>query len=70
MDQLISAQPGVLDQMSGHLTCWPISFFANLFKDHFSNFMFCHLQVSSGYEETLAGKWAFEKFSKTRNVDI
>ncbi len=69
VDQLISAQPGLLAQMSGHLTRRRISC-ATLFNDHFSNFTYCHLQVSSGHDETLAAKWAFEKFSRSCNVDI
>ena len=69
VDQLISAQLGLLAQMSGYLTRRRISC-ATMFKDHFSDFMYCHLQVSSGHEETLAAKWAFEKFSRSCNVDI
>ena len=64
IDQMISAQPGLLAQMSGHLTRRRISC-ATIFQDHFSNFLYCHLQVSSSHEETLAVKWAFEKFSKS-----
>ena len=38
IDQMISAQPGLLAQMSGHLTRRRISC-TTIFKDHFSNFM-------------------------------
>ena len=69
IDQMISAQPGLLAQMSGHLTRCRI-LCATIFKDHFSNFMYCHLQVSSGHEETLAAKWAFEKFATSCGVSV
>ena len=69
VDQMISAQPGLLAQMSGHLTRRRVSC-ATLFKDHFSGFTFCHLQVSSGHEETLAAKWSFEKYAHSCGVSI
>ena len=55
--------------MSGHLT-WRRVSCATLFKDHFSGFTFCHLQVSSGYEETLAAKCSFEKFAHSCGLSI
>ena len=32
--------------------------------------MYCHLQVSSGHKETLAFKWAFEKFATSCGVSV
>ena len=69
VDQMISGQPGLLAQMSDHLTRRRISC-ATLFKDHFSGFTYCHLQVSSGHEETLAAKWTFEKFARSCGVQV
>ena len=52
VDQLVSA-PGLLAQVSGHLTRQRITC-ATIFKDHYSDCTFCHLQCTSDHEETLS----------------
>ena len=69
VDLLISAQPGLLAQVSGHITRRRVTC-ATIFKDHFSNFTHCHLQCSSDHEETLSVKWAIERFAHRCGVDI
>ena len=69
VDQLVSSQPGLLAQLSGHLTRRRVTC-ATIFKDHFSDFIFCHLQCSSGHEETLSAKWSFERFARDCSVTI
>ena len=69
VDQSISAQPGLLAQVSGHLTRQRITW-ATIYKDHFSNFTFCHLQCSIDHEETLLAKWSFENFAHGCGVSI
>ena len=69
VDQLVSAQPGLMAQVSGHLTRRRITR-ATVFKDHFSDFTFCHLQCSSDHEETLSAKWSVEKFAQSCGVSI
>ena len=69
VDGFISAQPGLVAQVSGHLTRRRVTC-ATIFKDHFSNFTFCHLQCSSCHEETLSAKWNFEKFARGCGVSV
>ena len=69
VDLLISAQLGLLAQISGHLICRRI-ICATIFKDHFSNFTFCHLQCSSNHDKTSPVKWIFEKFAHGCGVTV
>lgn len=69
VDQLVSAQPGLIPQLSGHLTRARI-FCATIFVDHFSGFGYSFLQRSTTQEETLEAKAAFEKMANTYDVII
>ena len=69
VDQLVSSQSELLAQVSGHLTRLRVTC-ATIFKDHFSNFIYWHLQCSSGHEETLSAKWSFECFAQDCGVPI
>ena len=59
-DQIVSAQPGLVPQMSGFLTkdrIWG----ATTFVDHVSDYVYVHLMTDFTIEETLAAKKAFER---------
>ena len=60
MDQIVSAQPGLIPQMSGFLTNRRI-WGATTFCDHVSDFVYVHLMRDFTVEETLLAKKAFEK---------
>ena len=61
VDQLISAQPGLVPRMEGGHTRARI-WAATVFKDHFSDLIYTHLMTSPSLEETIAAKQAYEKF--------
>ena len=59
-DQIMSAQPVLVPQMSGYLTrdqIWGIT----LFVDHANDYTYGHLMRSLDLNETLGSKKAFEK---------
>lgn len=60
VDQIVSAQPGLIPQMSGFLTSdrlWG----ATTFVDHVSDFVYVHLMKDFSIEETLSAKASFER---------
>ena len=69
VNQLVTSQPGLLAQLSSHLTRRRVTC-ATIVKDHFSDFIFCHLQCSTCSEETLSVKWSFECFARDSGVSI
>ena len=69
IDHLISAQPGLIPRLSGKHTQERICA-AVIFKDHFSDFSYCHLMTACNLEETIAAKRAFEKHASTYGVSI
>ena len=60
VDQIISAQPGLIPQMSGFLTS-NILWGATTFVDHVSNYVYVHLMQDLTLDETLLAKEAMEK---------
>ncbi|KAL7528961.1 hypothetical protein ACHAXR_004541, partial [Thalassiosira sp. AJA248-18] len=60
MDQIVSAQPGLIPQMSGFLTSRRI-WGATTFCDHVSDYVYVHLMRDFTVEETLLAVKAFEK---------
>ena len=69
MDQLISAQPGLIPQFGGHLTrdrIWA----ANVAVDHFTNVIKVCLMKTTSQAETLDAKLATEKFFKDHGHNI
>jgi hypothetical protein len=60
VDQIISAQPGLIPQMAGALTSRRIWGCTN-FVDHVSDFVYVHLMQDLTLDETLLSKVAFEK---------
>ncbi|KAL7504927.1 hypothetical protein ACHAXN_005718, partial [Cyclotella atomus] len=59
LDQLVSAQPGLIPQMSGFLTssCY---WGATIVIDHVSNFVYCHLMKALTLDETIEAKKSWE----------
>ena len=60
VDQIVSAQPGLIPQMSGFLTSdrlWG----ATTFVDHVSDYVYVHLMKNFSIEETLSAKASFER---------
>jgi hypothetical protein len=60
INQVISAQPGLIPQMSGYLTSACI-WGATTFCDHVTDYVYVHLMKSFTLEETLLAKTAYEK---------
>ena len=58
MDQLVSAQPGLIPQMAGFLTNLRI-WGATLFVDHFSDNVYIALMRDLTLDKTLLAKPAF-----------
>ena len=69
VDQIISAQPGLIPQMSGFLTSerlWGVT----TFVDHVTDFVYVHLMRDMTLEETLLAKQAFEKVMAQAGHDV
>ena len=60
MDQIVSAQPGLIPQMSGFLTSRRI-WGCTTFCDHVSDFVYVHLMRDFTVDETILATKAFEK---------
>ena len=69
VDQMISAQPGLVPQTSGHLTR-PRIHSATIYIDHHSSYAYSFLQKSTSGDETLNPKVAFEKTAHGNNVSV
>ncbi len=68
MDQLLSAQPGLIPQMSGSLTNLRIMG-ATVFVDHNSDHTYIYLMRDLTLAETLMAKHAYEKFLVSLGID-
>ena len=60
VDQIVSAQPGLIPQMSGFLTSRRL-WGATTFVDHVSDYVYVHLMRDLTLDETLLAKEAMEK---------
>lgn len=60
IDQIISAQPGLIPQMSGFLTSQRL-WGCTTFVDHVSDYVYVHLMRDMTLDETLLAKAAWEK---------
>ena len=69
VDQLESATPGFMGQITGRLTKQRIVG-STIFVDQASDFTYIHHQTSMSSEETVQGKEAFERFAKSHGVHI
>ena len=63
-DQLMSAQPGLIPQMSGFLTNSRVTG-ATISVDHFSDHVYVFLMRELTLEETLLAKAAYKQFLAT-----
>jgi hypothetical protein len=61
LDQMVSAQPGLIPQMSGRLTNLHIMA-ATIFVDHFSDHVYVYLMKDFMLSETILAKHAYERF--------
>ncbi len=69
IDQLISAQPSLVPQDKGHLTCariWAIM----VFIDCFTKFVNVALMMDQSTQSALKDKYSFEHLSRIRDVAI
>jgi len=69
IDQMISAQPGLIPQMAGFLTNLRI-WGATIFVDHYSDYVFVALMRDLTLEETLLAKASFERHANEGGVTI
>ena len=69
IDQLVSAQPGLIPQMSGFLTNHRI-WGATIFVDHVSDYVFVALMRDLTLDETLLAKTSFERLAQNGGVRI
>ena len=69
IDQMISAQPGLIPQMAGFLTNLRI-WGATIFVDHYSDYVFVALMRDLTLDETLLAKTSFEQHANEGGVNI
>jgi hypothetical protein len=69
MDQMVSAQPGLIPQMAGFLTNLRI-WGASIFVDHYSDYVFVALMCDLTMYETLLAKSSFERHANKGGVSI
>jgi hypothetical protein len=67
MDHLISAQPGLIPQISGRLTCMQING-ARVIVDHYSEHIYVFLMHNLSPEKNLLAKHAYECFLSSIGV--
>jgi hypothetical protein len=68
MDQIVSAQPGLILQMSGCLTNLRIMV-TTIFVDHFSDHVYAYLMKDLTLLETLMAKHAYEKYLASLRIE-
>ena len=69
VDQLVSAQPGLIPQMSGYLTNLRI-WGATVFVDHFSDYVYVALMRDLSLSETLNAKASFERYADQGRTSV
>jgi hypothetical protein len=67
MDHLVSAQPGLILQITGNLTGQRING-ATVILDHYSNNVYVYLMRNLTLDETLLAKHAYERFLSSIEV--
>ena len=67
VDQIVSAQPGLIPQMGGFVSNLCLMG-ATIFIDHYSDHVYCYLMRNLTFEETLLAKDAYERFLKSNGV--
>jgi hypothetical protein len=68
MDQMVSVQPDLIPQMSGHLTNLRIVG-TTIFVDHFFHHIYAYLMKDLMLLETLMAKHAYEKYLPSLGVE-
>jgi hypothetical protein len=68
-DQIISGQPVLAPQISGHLTNRRIQG-ATIYSDYYSDFIYVHLMESMSGEEILQSKCAYERVAAAHGVHV
>ncbi len=69
MDQMVTAQPGLIPQMAGfltHLRIWG----AMIFIDHFSDYLFVALMHDLTLDERLLAKCSFRRHANKGGISI
>jgi hypothetical protein len=69
LDQMVSAQPGLIPQMSGRLTKLCVMA-ATIFVDHFFDHVYMYLMKDLMLSETLLAKYAYEHFLALLGVEL
>jgi hypothetical protein len=69
MDQMVSAQPGLIPQMAGFLTNLRICG-ATIFVDHYSDYVFVALMRDLKLKKTLLAKSSFESHANKGAISI
>ncbi len=69
MDQMVSAQPGLIPQMAGFLTNLCI-WGATIFVEHFSDYVFVALMCDLLLDKTLLAKFSFKRHANEGGVSI
>ena len=68
LDHLVSAQPGLIPQISGKLTSLRIVVGATVIVDHYSDHLYVFLMRDLSLEETLLVQHAYERFLSSIGV--
>ena len=68
LDHMVSAQPGLIPQMSGRLTNLCVMA-ATVFVDHFLDHVYMYLMKNLTLSETLLAKHAYERFLASLGVE-
>jgi hypothetical protein len=66
-DQLVSAQPGLIPQISGKLTHQRVNG-STIFVDHFSDHVYAYLMRDLTLDETIAAKHGYEHFLHSHGI--
>ena len=69
MDQLVSAQPGLVPRISGRHTKQRIQA-VTVFLEHYSDFSYTYLCTTTSQEGTLEAKAAYEKLAASHGVTV
>ena len=69
MDQMVSAQPGLIPQMSGRLTNMRVNG-VTVFVDHYSDHTYTYLMKDLTLSETIMAKHAYERFLASLGIEL
>ena len=69
IDQLVSPTPGLVAQMTGHLTTQRYKY-ATVFVDQVSKYGYVHIQKTASAEETVKAKLCFENHLQSMGIKV